>query len=417
MDAKKTTSIVTIQSMTYGGEATGRLPDGRVVFVPYAMPGEVVRIRILEDKARFARAELLEVIEPSPQRLEPRCPHFGFCGGCHYQHMPYEMQLQIKTEILAGQLRRMAGLEQIPMAEPVPSPSPWNYRNHVQFHLTSKGKLGYLQPRSNSVLPIRECYLPEETLTLVWPQIEIEPGAGVERLSLRLGDDEQVLMVLVSPDIQPPEASFDELPISAVHLSPAGSLVMAGSDHLIMKVRGRLFYVSAGSFFQVNTVLAEKMVEHLLENLPPGGVMLDVYCGVGLFSAFLAPRVERLVGIELSPQACDDFVANLDEFDNVELYEASAGEVLPALDVQPRSILVDPPRAGLERPALEAILELAPAVLAYVSCDPSTLGRDARRLIDGGYRLEKITLFDLFPQTYHIESISIWTKDSHSTVK
>jgi 23S rRNA (uracil1939-C5)-methyltransferase len=408
MDDKQPTQIVTIQTMTYGGEAMSRLPDGRVVFVPFAMPGEVVRIHILEDKARYARAELLEVIQPSPHRVEPRCLHFGACGGCHYQHIPYEMQLQIKTEILTDQLRRTAGLAHIPMADPVPSTSPWNYRNQVQLHLTSGGELGYLRPRSNSVLPIRECHLPEEILNLVWPQLEIEPDAGVERLSLRLGGEEQVLMVLESPDIRPPEASFEELSLSAVHLSPAGILVMAGSDHLTKQVLGRPFRVSAASFFQVNTPLAEKMVSHLLENLPSGGILLDVYCGVGLFSAFLAPRVERLVGVEISPQACDDYVINLDEFDNVELYEASAGDVLPALDLKPRTIVVDPPRAGLERPALEAILALAPSVLAYISCDPSTLGRDARRLIEGGYRLEKITLFDLFPQTYHIESISIW---------
>ncbi|MGD8456820.1 MAG: methyltransferase, partial [Anaerolineales bacterium] len=161
---------------------------------------------------------------------------------------------------------------------------------------------------------------------------------------------------------------------------------------------------------QVNTPVAAKMVEHLLEQLPltPSTTLLDVYCGVGLFSAFTAPRVGRLIGIESNPNAVDDFAVNLDAFDHVEIYQAPAEEVLPTLEVEADVILVDPPRAGLSREVLDAILKLHPAVLAYVSCDPATLARDAKRLTAGGYTLEHITPFDLFPQTYHIESVSFW---------
>jgi 23S rRNA (uracil1939-C5)-methyltransferase len=155
------------------------------------------------------------------------------------------------------------------------------------------------------------------------------------------------------------------------------------------------------------------MVTHLLERLPLdlASTVMDVYCGVGLFSAFLAPRVERLIGIETSPLACEDFVVNLDEFDNIELYEASAEQVLPGWEPRPDIILVDPPRSGLALPVVDAILRLSPSVLAYVSCDPSTLGRDAKRLSAGGYHLVRMTPFDMFPQTYHIESISLWEKE------
>jgi 23S rRNA (uracil1939-C5)-methyltransferase len=154
------------------------------------------------------------------------------------------------------------------------------------------------------------------------------------------------------------------------------------------------------------------MVTHLLSRLPlsPAATLLDVYCGVGLFSAFFAPRVGRLIGIESSPPACEDFALNLDEYDNVELYEASAEGVLPSLDIKPDVVIVDPPRAGLDKSALDALVALAPVSLAYVSCDPSTLARDAARLINGGYRLVQVTPFDLFPHTYSIESISIFEK-------
>jgi 23S rRNA (uracil1939-C5)-methyltransferase len=158
--------------------------------------------------------------------------------------------------------------------------------------------------------------------------------------------------------------------------------------------------------------MAGKMVKHLLASLPVSSAthLLDVYCGVGLFSAFFAPRVATVTGIESAPSAGEDFALNLDEFENVALYEAAAEEVLPQLDLRPDVVLLDPPRAGLDRRALDAILRLAPATIAYVSCDPSTLARDAARLVSGGYRLTDVTPFDLFPQTYHIESISLFEK-------
>jgi len=210
----------------------------------------------------------------------------------------------------------------------------------------------------------------------------------------------------------------EELPVSAVHLSPAGSLVLAGSEAVVIEVLERPFRVSAASFFQVNTAMAGVMVEYVLDALRaadvlrPTTTLVDAYCGVGLFSAFLAPLVGRVVGIEASPSAAEDFVVNLDEFEDVELYEAAAEAVLPSLDLKPGVVLVDPPRAGIERRAMDGLLQLAAPLLVYISCDPATLGRDARRLTDGGYRLEQVTPFDLFPQTYHIESISVWRRGS-----
>jgi 23S rRNA (uracil1939-C5)-methyltransferase len=197
-----------------------------------------------------------------------------------------------------------------------------------------------------------------------------------------------------------------------VHLTDNDVVVMAGDDHLTMIVDDRLFHVSAASFFQVNTEIAGKMVGHLLAHLPVSlaTTLLDVYCGVGLFSVFFAPFIGRLIGIESSPSACDDFTVNLDEFDTVELYEAPAENVLPALDLKPDIVIVDPPRLGLDKRALDALLVPGPARIAYVSCDPSTLARDAARLIAGGCRLIQVTPFDLFPHTYHIESISIFEK-------
>jgi 23S rRNA (uracil1939-C5)-methyltransferase len=413
VDTQKTFDLL-LEKLTYGGDAMGRLDDGRAVFVPFGLPGERVRIRLTEEKRNFARGELLEVLEASPQRIVPRCIHFGVCGGCHYQNLPYEEQLLAKTEILCDQLMRIGKIENPPVKKMVASLNPWNYRNQVQFHLTKDGRLGYVGAGTTSaqgIIPIIECHLPEASINSLWPQLEFEPEVNIERVSLRAGNDEDLMLVLESDSPEPPELEI-EAGISIVHVYEDNPVVIAGNDYIVIRVLDRDFRVSAVSFFQVNTIMAEKMVHHLLANLSlsPSINLLDVYCGVGLFSAFLAPKCKTLIGIESSEPACEDFTFNLDEFDNVELYMGTAEDVISHLEAKPDVVLVDPPRAGLEKRVLDGILKLNPRVIAYVSCDPSTLARDAGRLINGGYQLKNVTPFDLFPQTYHIESISLFER-------
>ena len=402
---------ISLTTPVYGGESMGRLADGRAVFVPFALPGETVRVRLVEEKRGFARAALLEVLQAVPQRVTARCAHFGVCGGCHYQLLPYPEQLKLKQTVLRDQLMRIGKIESPPVSGIVAAPEQWNYRNHVQFHLSAEGRLGYVSAANpQAVLPVRECHLPEESINALWPQLEFEAHVPIQRVSLRAGDGE-LMLIFESEAAEMPELQI-EAGISVVHLSENDSVVLAGDDAIGIEVLGRRFQVSAGSFFQVNTAMAAKMVQHLLDKLrvSPDTTLLDVYCGAGLFSAFFAPKVKRLIGVEISPCACEDFATNLDEFDNVELYEAAAEDALPSLDIHPEVIIVDPPRAGLDKKALDALLALKFEKLAYVSCDPSTLGRDAARLISAGYKLTDVTAFDLFPQTYHIESINIFER-------
>lgn len=402
---------IQLEKLTYGGEAMGRLPDHRAVFVPFGLPGERVRVRLTEEKKNFARGEIVEMLKSSPSRIAAKCKHFGKCGGCHYQHLPYEKQLQAKRDILIDQLRRIGKIEDPPVKPMVACPNPWNYRNHVQFSLDQDGRLGFQTPHSNKVVPIEECHLPEPSINELWPQLEFEPETDLERVSLRLGADDDLMLVLESDSPEPPELEI-KAGISVAHMYEENTVVMAGSDHILMRVLGREFKVSAASFFQVNTVMAGKMVEYLMTNLPitQSTTLLDVYCGVGLFSAFLAPKCGRVIGIESSESACEDFAVNLDEFDNVELYEDEAEAVIPYLEAKPDIVLVDPPRAGLDKAVVDGILKLNPRLIAYVSCDPSTLARDAARLVNGGYKLREVTPFDLFPQTYHIESICLFER-------
>ena len=402
---------VSLTTLTYGGDAMGRLPDGRAVFVPFGLPGERARVQLTEEKKNFARGEIVEILEASPDRIVPKCKHFGACGGCHYQNLRYEKQLEFKTDILRDQLTRIGKVENPPVQPMVACPNPWNYRNHIQFSLDEAGKLGFQAPNSNRVIPISECHLPEAAINDFWRRVAFEPGMEVERVSLRVGKDDDLMLVLESDSPDAPELEI-EAGISIAHVYEEHAVVIAGNDHIVINVLGRDFKVSAASFFQVNTVMAGKMVEHLLNRLPVTlpSTLLDVYCGVGLFSAFFAPKCKSVIGIESSESSCEDFAVNLDEFENVELYEGLAEDVIPHLEAKLDAVLVDPPRAGLDKAVVDGILKLSPQVIAYVSCDPSTLARDAARLINGGYMLKEVTPFDLFPQTYHIESISIFER-------
>ncbi len=406
---------IKLEKLTYGGEAMGRLPDsltgtgGRAVFVPFGLPEEIVRVELVGERKNFARGKIVEVVKAAPNRIPPKCRHFGACGGCHYQHLSYSDQLKAKAEILRDQLQRIGRIENPPVDAMVASRLAWNYRNHVQFHLTKDGRLGFINAQGSETLAVEECHLPEENIAAFWKDLQFESGEDVSRVSIRAGDGLMVVLESDSPDAPEMEVETD---VSVAHIFEGDAVTLAGRGYVVMQVLGKDFKVSAPSFFQVNTPMAEKMVEHLLACMPAANSqLLDVYCGVGLFSKFFAPRVQRLIGVESSPSACEDFTVNLDEFDNVELYEGAAEEILPALAKQTTGgwiAIIDPPRAGVERHALDALAAIRPQTIAYVSCDPSTLARDAARLIADGYALKRVTPFDLFPQTYHIEAIAIF---------
>jgi len=258
---------IRLEKPTYGGDAMGRLPDNRAVFVPFGLPGERARIRLTEEKKNFARGEIVEILESSPDRIEAKCRHFGECGGCHYQNLPYEKQIQAKTDILIDQLKRIGKIENPPVKPMVACPNPWNYRNHVQFSLNQEGKLGFQAPNLNKVISITECHLPEPPINELWHQLEFEPEMDIERVSLRAGMDDDLILILESESPEPPELEI-EAGISVAHIFDENTVVIAGSDHILMRVLDRDFKVSAASFFQVNTVVAEKMVEHILTCLP-----------------------------------------------------------------------------------------------------------------------------------------------------
>jgi 23S rRNA (uracil1939-C5)-methyltransferase len=399
---------LTLGAMTYGGDSIGRLEDGRAVFVPFGIPGEKVRIEITEDKKSFIKGKILDIITPSPKRIQGKCAHFLSCGGCHYQHLAIEDQLEFKQQIITDQLTRLGGFTNPPVLKIRPSPVSWNYRNSLQFHLSPRGRIGFRGVDPREIIEIHECHLPLAGINETWPLLDFEPGSPIDRIELREGIEEELLLHLRSKTAQTPEIQLD-IPISIVMDTSEIKQVVAGAEWLFMEVNQRKFRVSAGSFFQVNKPLGGEMVNYVLGNLDlaSDSSVLDLYCGVGLFSAFLATEVKSCIGIENSPSACEDFIFNLDQFENVQLYEGPVEDILPHLDLKTEIVIADPPRSGIDKKALDAILAIKPKQIAYVSCDPATLARDLKILATNGYSIHSVQPFDLFPQTYHIETISI----------
>ncbi len=402
---------IELTAHSFGGDSIGKLPDGKTIFIPFGIAGERVEVEIVDSKKNFARGRIKRVLRESEKRIKARCPHFMECGGCHYQHLAYADQLVLKQEIVTDLLKRIGKIENPPIKPIIGSTLEWNYRNTVQFHLSPTGKPGYQRAGANGVVEIRECHLPLPEINNLWPQLELEADAGIQRVSIRCGSDDELLVGLESNSPQPPEFSVD-IPLSVVLLGPDDDLLLSGEDYSLMEVLGRTFRVSAASFFQVNLPQAEAMVKHVLEimKVDKKSEIVDAYCGAGLFSAFLAPKVKSLTGIELAESSCNDFAVNLDEFNNVSLYIGAVEDVLPELKLKPQAVLLDPPRAGIDPIAMAALIEAAPRQIVYVSCDPATLARDMQKLVAAGYILESVTPFDLFPQTYHVECIALMTK-------
>jgi 23S rRNA (uracil1939-C5)-methyltransferase len=425
---------LTLTTLSNGPDAIGR-HEGQAVFVPFAIPGETVRVEIVEEKPALARARLLEVLSPSPDRVAPVCRHFGVCGGCHFQHMSYEAQLRWKRQIVIDQLARIGGLESPNVLETLPSPDPFHYRNHVQFSQDPEGRLGFVRAdlrvgpqgeRAGSgrhtglplrIVPISECPIARPEITELFSQIDVEK-LEVDRISIRLGTEGESMLIFESESGEPPDVEL-ELPVSVAAVNQAGeAFTMIGDGHLVYEVNGRAFRVSPGSFFQVNTAQTETLVKVVMERLGLSGgeTVLDLYCGVGLFSAFIAPVAARVIGVEAFAPAVRDAEVNLDEFDNVELYESPVELALVHLidhfvTLSPRPlVLLDPPRAGCAKSLISNLIQLAAPRIVYVSCDPATLARDARRLIAGGYGLASAQPLDMFPQTHHVEIVAVFER-------
>jgi len=403
-----------LTSIAHGGAALGR-HEGRVIFVPYALPGETVCVEITEDKGRYAFARPVKVLAPAPDRVEPPCPYFGpaGCGGCQWQHVDYTAQLRFKAEVVADQLSRIGGVADPVVRPTLPDPSGWAYRNHAQFHPAPGEGLGFQGTFGGPVIPIDECLILHPLLSDLYAMLDLDLP-DLLRLSLRAGTESgDLMLVFEMADDLPPALEID-LPVSCVLLLSDGQHAnLIGNNHVTETVAAHPFRISAPSFFQVNTPQAAQLVRLVTGylDLRGGETVLDAYCGVGLFAAHLAGHAGLVIGVEVALAAVADLLENTAGMDNVEVVEGPVEAVLPDLDVPLDAAVVDPPRAGVDRFALDALVARHPGRIVYVSCDPATLARDAKRLARAGYSLVEVQPVDMFPQTYHVESVALFVPE------
>jgi 23S rRNA (uracil1939-C5)-methyltransferase len=406
---------VKLTQMAHGGAALGR-HEGRVIFVERAIPDEQVRAQIVEDKGRFAHAQLAQVVEPSPDRVEPHCPHVPECGGCQWQHIAYSRQVALKTDVVRDQLRRIAGIPE-PLVRPtLAAPSPWFYRNRVTFSVGEHDQLGFQRASSHTIVPIDVCYITDQRIMAVYDDLDLDLP-GLTRMTMMAGSaEDDLLIAFETRNDEPPSLDVD-FPISCVHLVGGPQAIpvnLLGNNHVTHQVAGHSYRVSAGRFFQINTAVAEILVALVLERLVPSpdSTILDAYSGVGLFTLPLADRSGLVLAVEIDPGATEDLILNLGDRDNVEVIEGSVEAVLPdLLGSEPLDgVIVDPPRQGLPLSVVDALIEDGPPRIVYVSCDPATLARDLKRLSRGGYELNEVQPVDMFPQTYHIETVTLLTR-------
>ena len=434
---------LTIEKLIYGGDGLARLADNsggkraKTIFVPYVLPGETVQAEITEERPGFARAELTRVLQPSPSRTQPPCPYFGECGGCHYQHISYEEQLRLKTEVLRETLRRTAKLDLALEIQTHASPT-FGYRNRTRLHLqaTPDFAIGYFRHGSHELLPIRECpissRLINRALMQIWKlgepgqvpgqigEIELFADANDEHLMaelyLRAGrvNDEELIefasaLAAAVPEVHGVE-SFLYSDSRARAAEPVKPRLLRGEASMTYEAEGQAYRVSAGAFFQTNRFLIPSMIE-LAVGERKGRLALDLYSGVGLFAVPLAQRFERVIAVESSPVSVDDLRANVPANVRVSSQSAEAYLTSVADTLKPDVIVVDPPRAGLGTTVSAQIDRLASREIMYVSCDPATLALDLKQLTSGGWKIAEMHLIDLFPQTFHIETCTVMRRD------
>ncbi len=382
---EQTSPEVRIERLAAGGDGVGRLPDGRIVFVPLTAPGDLARVTVTELRARHARADLVELLEPSPVRVEPRCAVFGECGGCSWQHLAYAAQLEAKQAIVADALRRIGRIAWTAPIEISASPRAYHYRGRARVQVEA-GAVGYRRRGSRSLCATRAC------------PVLVEPLE--ERLATLAADA--------------PKRDGEWELASDAEATRATALPRGDGPRLTLQLGGDAIGISPGVFTQSNPLLHERLAERVFACVGRGGSALELYAGAGFFTLGLARRFDVLAAVEASPLAVDDLRQNLAaaQIDHVEVFEA---DVTSDAWLAPTGVtdlaLVDPPRTGLQGSLLERLLRIAPRRFVYLSCDPATLARDLGHLVRGGYELRHVEAFDLFPQTSHVEVLVVLEGD------
>lgn len=419
--------LVSIEKPIYGGSFLARV-EGKAVFAPLVLPGEQVRIRVVQSRSGYSTAEADEILAVAPERTAPACPHYGVCGGCHYQHAAYEAQLAFKQAILRETLAR-AGV-QPPEQISVLAANPWAYRNRIRLAFDASGRPGYRNRRSHALVPIRECpiaapLLVSAALAAGEVAASLAPAQRPAELSLFCNSSETALLASLIvpaarsvsverfaqalrervPALLGAELVVEPPPQHRKPAAPPRTVASWGAASLTYSAAGFEYRVDRGAFFQVNRFLVDSLVDRVAAGCQ-GRLAWDLFAGVGLFARRLAAAFQRLVAVESAPAAAQALAANLEGTAATAVRAATLEFLRRSTKGEPPELIVaDPPRTGLGPEVTARLAEIAAPRLVYVSCDPATLARDLRALLESGYAIESAALADLFPQTFHLETV------------
>jgi len=394
---------LSLHDMAHGGEAVGRLEGGLAVFVAGGIRGERVRARITERRKRWCRAQLLEVLEASPDRVDPPCPVFDQCGGCQWQHIAVDRQREMKVAILRGQLEHLGGISEPPV-EPIDdlgNIDGFGYRNHATLVVDDQGRPCYHRAGSHDLVPIDRCPLLHPLIGE--PLESLKDLGGLKSLELRCGVNTGDRLAMVRGE--PSAESLRQAALAGI------SFTEPGQGELHESIAGEDYRVSSKSFFQANSRGAERLVELVLEALDPKAkdVAVELYAGVGLFTVPLARRCSRVHAVEANGAALRDLRRHTRQLP-VQVHGSTVQSAMGRLPGKADLILADPPREGLDESTVRWLCERQPRTVVLVACDAAALARDARGLVAGGYRLERVRPIDLFPHTFHIEALAHFTR-------
>ncbi|GAA1309471.1 putative RNA methyltransferase [Planotetraspora silvatica] len=407
---------LTVDRVANGGWCVAR-HEGRVVFVRHALPGERVLAEITEETARFLRADAVEILKASPDRVTPPCPFSGpgRCGGCDWQHASLDAQRRMKADVVAEQLQRLAGLEWKVVVEEVPgAPDGLGWRTRVQFAVDTDGSAGLRRHRSHDIEHIDRCLIAHPAVEEVGAEtLNWRGGASVEVVAAAGGDRAVIVEPRPHRRVAVPDVDASVL----LDEGKRGTRALRGQASLVERVRDRDFRVTASGFWQVHPGAAETLLDAVLDFAQPkeGEWALDLYCGAGLFAAGLARAVGpegAVLGIESEPQAVQDARWNLRDLPQATFERGRVEEALDRLDLEVADLVVaDPPRAGLGRPVVDRVASLRASRIVYVSCDPATLARDIAWFAGHGYRVDGLRAFDQYPMTHHVECVALLVKE------
>lgn len=407
-----------VQGISHNGEGVCRI-DGKACFVPFVIPGESIELEKTEEKKNFSRGRLLKLIESSDDRIDPACPYFEQCGGCAYQHMNYQRELRLKQDIVKQSLKRIGRID-TEVNPALEMNEPWAYRNKVTWHIKREKEryiMGYYQNNSNHLLDIVIC-------PLLSPQMqELSLYLRKHLEELNLPDKCEIIirqssttgqLMLVFLKAQAKRIKLDELAgyegLSSIFCVENDKVIkLYGNDCLVEKIMGITYEISPLAFFQVNPIQTIKLYQQVYKylDIQKEDSILDAFCGTGSISLQLASYARRVVGIEDYNEAVIDarHNADLNQINNCEFISGACEKVIPELDEQFDLLVLDPPRAGCKPEALEAIKKINPCRIVYVSCNPATLARDLKILLEGPYMLEEVQPVDMFPRTHHVECV------------